>query len=282
MVRPLRIEYPGALYHVTSRGDGGDVIYLDNQDRIMFIELLAEVCQRCHWLIHAYCLMGNHYHLLVETPEANLSRGMRQLNGTYTQRFNRRHHRMGHVFQGRYKAILVQKERYLLELCRYIVLNPVRAGIVNDVEAWAWSSYCASIGKETRPKWLEIDWLLTQFGNRRKDAVKTYIAFVHEGLNKSGIMGQVRYQSFLGDDDFMGRFQGIKCGEELNEISKNNRRIVTKTLLEYSQSFPNRGQAMANAYLSGAYTMKEIGEYFGVHYMTVSRAVHNHESKNGL
>ncbi|MGR9108113.1 MAG: transposase, partial [Gammaproteobacteria bacterium] len=127
MSRPLRIEFEGALYHVTSRGDRGEPIYDDDRDRETFLSVLANVIEHRAWLCHAYCLMTNDYHLLIETPEANLARGMRQLNGVFTQASNRRHRRGGHLFQGRYKAILVDKDNYLLELVRYIVLNPVRA-----------------------------------------------------------------------------------------------------------------------------------------------------------
>jgi putative transposase len=133
MTRPLRVEFPGAVYHVTSRGDGREAIYVDDTDRDCFLAVVGQVLDRFAWRCHAYCLMGNHYHLLIETPEANLARGMRQLNGVYTQRFNRQHGRVGHVFQGRYKAIVVQKDKHLLELCRYVVLNPVRAGVVKHV-----------------------------------------------------------------------------------------------------------------------------------------------------
>ena len=124
MARPLRIEYAGALYHVTSRGDGQEAIYLGDEDRKLFLDVLGQVCERFNWATHAWCEMTNHYHLLVETPDGNLSKGMRQLNGVYTQRFNRQHQRVGHVFQGRFKAILVEKDSYLLELARYIILNP--------------------------------------------------------------------------------------------------------------------------------------------------------------
>lgn len=157
MARPLRIELAGGLYHVTSRGDGQNAIYLDDGDRQGWLRLLGEVCKRFNWRCHAHCLMTNHYHLVVETPDGNLSRGMRQLNGVYTQSFNRRHSRVGHVFQGRYKAILVEKESYLLELARYVVLNPVRAQLVVEAEEWAWSSYRAMIGQAAAPPWLETD-----------------------------------------------------------------------------------------------------------------------------
>ena len=136
MSRPLRIEFPGALYHLTSRGDGRDDIYLTDDDRVLFLSVLGQACERFNWECHSYCLMTNHYHLMIETPDGNLSQGMRQLNGVYTQRFNQQHQRVGHVFQGRYKSILVQKESYLLELSRYIVLNPVRAGMVVKAENW--------------------------------------------------------------------------------------------------------------------------------------------------
>ena len=130
MARPLRIEFNGALYHITARGDKRADIFEDNEDREQFLNLLKEVCSRFNWQIHAYCLMDNHYHLLVETPEGNLSLGMRQLNGVYTQKFNRKHKRVGHVFQGRIKRIIVEKDAHLLELARYIVLNPVRAKMI--------------------------------------------------------------------------------------------------------------------------------------------------------
>jgi putative transposase len=136
MSRPLRLELAGALYHVTSRGNARNLIYLQDDDFELFLQILANVCERYNWVVHAYCLMNNHYHLLVETPYANLSQGMRQLNSVFTQSKNRKHHRVGHLFQGRYKAILIDKDAYLLELCRYIVLNPVRANMVSSPEEW--------------------------------------------------------------------------------------------------------------------------------------------------
>ena len=134
MTRPLRLEFAGALYHVTSRGDHREAIYLDDIDRMAWLDILALVCKRFNFVIHAYCEMTNHYHVLIETIEGNLSQGMRQLNGLYTQHFNRRHRLVGHLFQGRYKAILVQKESYLLELTRYVILNPIRARMVRSLQ----------------------------------------------------------------------------------------------------------------------------------------------------
>lgn len=155
MARPLRLEYPGALYHVTARGDRREDIFFQDEDRTEFLSVLGVVCERFNWIIHAYCQMNNHYHLLLETVDGNLWRGMRQLNGVYTQRFNRRHGLVGHLFQGRYKAILVQKDAYLLELARYVVLNPVRARMVLDPAEWPWSSYPVIIGEAPVPDWLD-------------------------------------------------------------------------------------------------------------------------------
>ena len=151
MSRPLRLEFSGALYHVTSRGNERKAVYLEENDFEIFLNLLNTVCSRYNWVIHAYCLMDNHYHLLVETPDANLSKGMRQLNGVFTQSINRKHGRVGHLFQGRYKAILVDKDAYLLALCRYIILNPVRAKMVNTPDEWLWSSWHCMVGKEPSP-----------------------------------------------------------------------------------------------------------------------------------
>ena len=184
MARPLRIEFAGALYHVTARGDRQEDIYLDDADRQGFLSILEQVNNRFNWLVHAYCLMDNHYHLLVETLDSNLSNGMRQLNGVYTQTSNRRHGKAGHVFQGRYKAILVQKESYLLELARYIVLNPVRARMVRTAKAWPWSSYRDTAGYRQAPEWLTTEWMLSAFGKNLGAAQKKYRQFVSEGKNQ--------------------------------------------------------------------------------------------------
>lgn len=278
MARPLRIEFAGALYHVTARGDRREAIYLGDEDREAFLELLGEVCRRFNWTVHAYCLMSNHYHLLVETPDANLSKGMRQLNGVYTQRFNRSHHRVGHVFQGRFKGILVQKDAYLLELTRYVVLNPVRAGMVEDAEDWRWSSHRVALGQEPAPSWLETDWLLAQFGRTRPTAVAGYARFVRDGAGRPSPWGALRHQTILGDEAFAQQFEDPKRLEALSEVPKSQRRALAPSLEQLRARYP-RNEAMARAYLSGAYNMKAIGEFFGVHYMTVSRAVRAFEGE---
>jgi len=155
----------------TSRGDRREDIYEDDPDRIEHLNILAAVIGRFNWVCYAYCLMGNHYHLLIQTPDGNLSKGMRQLNGVYTQYYNRRHRKTGHLYQGRYKAILVDQDSYLLELSRYIVLNPVKAGMVKQVARWPWSSYQAMIGVCDSPEWLWSEYLLSQFSGKRKIAI---------------------------------------------------------------------------------------------------------------
>ncbi|AGA89641.1 transposase [Thioflavicoccus mobilis 8321] len=274
MARPLRLEFPGALYHITSRGDAREDIYRGDGDRRMFLALLAEVCERFNWWGHAYCLMSNHYHLLMETPDANLSRGMRQLNGVYTRRFNDFHGRCGHVFQGRYKAIIVQKETYLRELARYIVLNPVRARILDRPQDWPWSSYSATTGEASCPSWLRRDWLLSAFGLTEAAAVAHYRRFVAEGIGQPGPWEQLKQQVFLGSDAFVEEVsRRVPKDRDLSEVPLAQRRPPAKPLAEYVSLYPDRDQAIAAAYASGGYTLKEIGNHFGLHYARISRIV---------
>ena len=276
MSRPLRIEYAGALYHVTSRGDRREAIYHDDQDRAMWLDVFGQVCRRYNWRCHAWCLMDNHYHVVVETAEGNLSKGMRQLNGVYTQKSNRRHSEMGHVFQGRYKAILVEKNDYLLELSRYVVLNPIRAGMENVIGDWIWSSYRAMVGKAEAPDWFESDWLLACFGRQRAEAVAGYTDFVRAGIGLPSIWKDLRGQLYLGSDHFVETIRkgtDIANRGDLSEISRLQRRPLAKPLSGYAETISDRKLAMVKAWLSGDYTMKEISESFSVHYSTVSRAI---------
>jgi REP element-mobilizing transposase RayT len=182
MARPLRIAVAGGLYHLITRGNAREHIYLDDLDREIFLDRLAHSVERYGWLCHAYCLMDNHYHLLVETPQPNLSIGMRQLNGLYAQTFNSRHDRCGHVFQARFRSIFVEKDSHLLSCCRYLVLNPVRAGVCEHPEQYRWSSYRATAGTAGREEFLTTDWLLRLFAPTRKLAQHGYSAFVAAGI----------------------------------------------------------------------------------------------------
>jgi putative transposase len=274
MARPLRIEFAGALYHLTSRGDRREDIFLDDADREIFLEVLAEVCDRFRWACHAYCLMSNHYHLVIETRESTLAKGMRQLNGVFTQRSNRRHHRVGHVFQGRYKAILVQKETWLLELARYVVLNPVRAGMVRSARDWPWSSYRATAGWSDVPGWLSIDWLLTAFGARRKAAMEAYRRFVSDGRGARSPWDDLKRQVYLGDDAFVDKMlANLAADAPLADIPSTQHRPPPKSLGHYAKVNRDRDKAIVAAYASGGYSMKAIGDHFGLHYSMVSRIV---------
>jgi len=197
------LEYPGAVYHVTSRGNDQADIFLTDDDRKLFVSLLRDEVGQQGWLCFAWCLMDNHYHFLVETPEANLSRGMQRLNGRYTQGFNRRHGRVGHIFQGRYKAILVEKDAHLLELCRYIVLNPVRVGMVESTEQWRWSSHHEVLRSESSGGWLAVDALLGLFSPRREEALDYYTHFIADGMGSDSPWSQLHGQIYLGGEAFL-------------------------------------------------------------------------------
>src|SRR3954463_13053350 len=202
MARPLRLEFPGACYHVTARGDRQEPIFESEDDYLAFIDLLAKEVRQQNWLLYGFCLMGNHYHLLLETPEPNLVKGMRRLNGVYRQTFNRRHERVGHVLQGRYKSILVDKDSYLLELCRYVVLNPVRARMVSSVADWRWSSYLAMIAKTGGPDWLARERVLSLFSDSAIKARRAFVRFVAEGVAYRSQVGRAQRTDVLG----IGRF----------------------------------------------------------------------------
>lgn len=216
MARPLRLEFAGALYHLTARGNRQESIFLDDRDRQSFLDLLGKEVKQQGWACYAYCLMDNHYHLMMETPEPNLVRGMRRLNGVYTQAFNRRHKKVGHLLQGRYKAILVDKENYLWELCRYVVLNPVRAKVVERPEEWRWSSYRATAGKIAPPQWLAADKVLSFFGGRQAN----YRQFVAEGIGKASVWDDLRGQIYLGNEAFLERMQNLVDRKVVRGIAK--------------------------------------------------------------
>ena len=277
MARPLRIELAGGLYHVTSRGDGREDIFLDDADRLAWLELFAQTCQRFNWVCHAWCLMSNHYHIVVETIEGNLAQGMRHLNGVYTQTLNRTHHRVGHVFQGRYKAIIVEKDGYLLELARYVVLNPLRANMVKDVADWTWSSYAAMTGGQAVPDWLETDWILGQFSAQRRRAIKLYVDFVRAGVGLPSIWDQLSGQVYLGSEPFIKGMQRLTDKVAIGEIPRAQRRPLAKPLSHYQAKYRDPKAAMVAAYATGDYTMQAIADFFGVHYATVSRAVRKGE-----
>ena len=279
MARPLRIEYPGALYHLTSRGNAQEDIFREDADREAFLAVLAAVVERFGWRLYAYCLIDNHYALLAETPKANLSKGMRQLNGVYTQRFNRRHRRIGPVFQGRFKAIVVDRQAYLLELSRYVVLNPVRARRVRNPARYRWSSYRASAGLENVPAFLDAPTLLAHFAHSLPAARRRYVAFVEAGIRTPSPWESLQGQVLLGEPAFLRKVAPrLKSKALAKEIPQAQRHAVRPSLKRaFGQIRPAhraaRDRLIAALHLKHGYTQAQIAAHLGLHYATVSRIV---------
>ena len=275
MARPLRIEIPGGFYHVMARGNEKADIYKDDVDRERFLFYLAKTVERNNWYCHAYCLMPNHYHLLIELKEKNLSRGAQYLNGSYAQFFNHRHKRVGHLFQGRAKIIIIDKNSHFLELTRYIALNPVRSRLVYTADQYFWSSYRATVNLEPRPNYLTTDGMLINYGNDRAQAIKRYKEFVSAGKNQPSPFEKLKNQLYLGSDEFIKQTQKhINKQQSLDDIPRQQQRAPAQPLNIYKSSHPNKNQAMAEAYISGHYTLKQIADFFSVSKSTVSRTIH--------
>jgi putative transposase len=284
MSRPLRIEFPGAVYHVTSRGDRRELIYRSDDDRALHLAILAQAMDRFDAQLLAYCLMGNHFHLVLHTRRANLSRLMRHVNGVYTQSFNRRHGLAGHVFQGRFKAILVDRDAYLLALCRYVERNPVAAGLVAAPEDWPWSSCRAHLGQEETAHWLDSDGLHGNLlgsnvssASERRRAIRQYAKLVgtahadDESFWQTGLRGQV----YLGDDDFAERMQ--KQAEPQRVAHKGipkAQRVRPLNLQDcLKQCEGNRNKALHIAYREGGITMTTLAAQSGLSVSHVSRLI---------
>ena len=218
--------------------------------------------------------MDNHYHLLVQTPDSNLSKGMRHLNGVYTQVYNRRHNAVGHLFQGRYKGIVVDEEAYLLELSRYIVLNPVKAKMVKHVSDWPWSSYQPMTGEIASPEWLSCDSLLLQFSKQRKTAIKRFKEFVDAGIKNGPIWGELKHQIYLGDDAFVEKMTAHLSNQDtVIQIPKIQRRSAPKPIGYYEKNASSRNKAILDAYLSGGYSYQELGNYFKLHFTSIGKVI---------
>lgn len=278
MTRPLRIQFSGGLYHVTARGNGRLALFADAADCERFLGVLAAATNRYRLLCHAYCLMGNHYHLLLETPKANLSAAMRQLNGVYAQHFNRRHERPGHVTEGRFHARLVDRDAYLLEVCRYIVLNPVRAGLVSHPRDWPWSSYRATAGEAPSPGFLTADWALSLHGaTSRAQAQRNYTRFVMAGLQGTDPPWDPEQIPFpLNGPSAVQTRSHIARAASQTEIPRRERHALRPTLEELFADASGRGDRDARslrAVHEHGYTLRAIAEFLGVHYVTVSRSL---------
>ncbi len=218
MTRPLRVQYPGAWYHVMNRGRRGETVFSDKQDYLCFVDLLKETSDKWGIRISAYCLMPNHYHLLVQTPLSNISRGMRHLNGIYTQRYNRHHGCDGQLFRGRYKSILVEEDVYLLRLLRYIHRNPLRAGLVQRIEDYEWSSHHAYLSHADEWSWVYKGFILSMFTRDRGARLDTYKQFMaEEDEELNCILERKKWPSFLAKSDFAERIKDRFSVPELED-----------------------------------------------------------------
>lgn len=286
MSRPLRIEFPGAVYHVTSRGDRREPIFEDDEDRHNFLALVSQAMERFDATVLAYCLMDNHYHFVIHTRQANLSRLMRQLNGVYTQMYNRRHGKVGHLFQGRFKGILVDQDAYLLEVCRYVDLNPVRARIVRDPGKWPWSSYAAHTGGTTSPDWLDTaavhGYLLGHDAATRADTRKAatrYASVVAAGKGVKLWEEALAHQIYLGDQDFIERMQARiePARASAKDIPQRQRRSAGKPIQHYLDRNKSRNTGMVAAAKDGQHSLTDIANAVGLSVSRVSRIIRRAE-----
>ncbi len=281
MSRPLRIEFPGAIYHITSRGDRCEPIFDDGPDRQAFLEVVGTALDRFDACALAYCLMGNHYHLVLHTRRANLSMLMRHINGVYTQAYNRRHRKVGHLFQGRFKAILVDRDAYLLEVCRYVDLNPVRAHMVPHPADWPWSSYQAHVGSRLPQAWLDTSsvhgYLLGRDVATSRDvkrAALRYERLVEQGKDVNLWDDALKQQIYLGDETFVVRMQALLEPERVRsaEVPRTQRRSKPDSVQAYLKAY-ERNEAMMRACREGGHTLSAIAKEVGLSVSRVSRII---------
>jgi len=285
MARALRIEFPGAFYHVTSRGNERKAIFRSLRDRERFLSYLESATERYGAVIHIYCLMDTHYHLLLETPSGNLSTIMQHINGAYTTYFNRKRERSGHLFQGRYKAILVEADEYALELSSYVHLNPVRAGIVKSPEDYAWSSFRYYISNAKAPKWIKRDLILSYFDTSPKAAMKLYRDFVHAVVDREyeSPLAKLPHSVILGSEAFVDqikdRFLRAKQLDRelpaLREITDRPGLEVINPLVDSVLQSDEKLARQVKLFLCHRYSgkkLREIGNEFGVSESAVTQA----------
>ena len=289
MARPLRIEFPGAVYHVTARGDRQELIFRDDVDRRLLLAVVDQAMARLDAEVLAFCLMGNHYHFVLRTRQANLSRLMRHINGEYTRAFNRRHAVTGHVFQGRYHAVVVDSDAYLIAACRYVELNPVRAGLVDAAADWPWSSYRTHAGMVPVARWLATGevhgHLLGRDATTEEDqrrAARLYAATFADGTGVDLWNGNLRGEIFLGGDHFVAAMQAIASHRQLtcSEISKAQR-TDSRELAAWMTPDRTRDESFRQAYSNGGMTMAEIARQAGLSLSSVSRRISCAEKLQG-
>lgn len=281
MSRPLRIEFPGAVYRVTARGDRREDIFVDDTDRACLMAVVAKGLKRFHAQLLSYCLMSNHYHFLVHTQAANLSLLMRHISGVYSQAFNRRHGKVGHLFQGRFKAILVDRDSYLLEVCRYVELNPVRAGMVATPADWAWSSYRVHVGRAAPAAWLDTPglhgYLLGRDTASAEDVQRAqwlYAELVAAGQGVQLWDEGLNRQIYLGDDDFVQRMldAASPTARRSADVPKPQRHSP-RTLAQWLKQCDSREEALRRAHTESGLSMTALAAELGVSVARVSQLI---------
>ena len=299
MARQLRVEFENAFYHITSRGNLRDKIFYDTADRERFLKILNRTKERYGFLLHAYALMDNHYHLLMETPKANISQIMQNINTSYTVYVNRRYQRSGHLLQGRFKGIIVDKDRYLIALSRYIHLNPVRAGLAKRPGEYPWTSYWAFVDQKAKNPLVDVGETLSNFSKHRKRAIRAYREFV-EGDEGKGDNPFARMEAglLLGEGAFrakvLRRIERIKVDEEIPQARRLRKRVPIDAVIKACDLFygKNRGGLLEGAkrnegrlvaiYLAKVLSGekgKEIGHYFGIKGPAVSESIKSIEGR---
>jgi putative transposase len=275
MARGPRLQLRGATYHVMSRGNRKSIIFEDDSDRQRFVELLGETADRYRLLCHSYCLMGNHYHVVIEASDCNLSEAMHWLNGGFAQHSNRRHHRTGHLLQGRFKSLLVGDDIYLRAANAYVVLNPVRAGLVADPSEWRWSSYRATTGMETPPDWLDMTWLSWVFGGRTLgDAQRHFREFVSTRPDGT----QLAEETLVFGNEILRERARTVIGATLHQ-SRLPREYRALSRPSLGELFPrqltkfDRNARILRAHVVHGYRLAEIAACLFLHPNTVSRVV---------
>jgi putative transposase len=286
MAKVLRIEFPGAVYHVTSRGNRRERIFVDDDDRRRLLAFVKQAMERYDAAVMAYCLMGNHYHFVLQTRRANLARVMRHINGKFSQAFNRRHGLVGHLFQSRYNSILVDRDAYLMALCRYVELNPVRAGLVAAPSDWVWSSYAAHVGSDATSTWLDTEALHGHLLGRpvrspqdRQHARTLYEQLVSEGRDDHFWQRSLREKIYLGEDEFIARARARIEPSKTNGIGMSAKgRRQPRTTAQSLAACATREEAAWRMHVEGGIRMSDIAQAMELSASRVSRLISRFEN----
>jgi len=279
MGRPIRLEYPGAVYHIYARGNRKEHIFLEDEDRILFLKIFSDTAHRLNWICHAYCLMRNHYHLLIETPDGILNPGMQYLNSLYARKFNRKYDLVGHLFQGRYEAHLLEGSRRFLLTARYICRNPIEANIVQKADQWPWSSFRATVGLQYPQEFLLVDDILSCLSHDKSTAQRFFSDLVHTPIHVNKRMEIEITEKEMKNPDLAKMLRPLlDLRQSLAPVARNQR-IQSRPLLKdlfkdaLNDSKEVRDRLINEAFRIYGYTQSEIGDYIGLHTTTISRIV---------